>query len=235
MAFSLYERQYLGIHGLLPPTFMTMSQQEYRLMQRIREAPNDLARFIILDDLQERTEKLFFRLLVNNIKELMPIVYTPTVGLACQKFGAIYRRPKSSFSFSLSKNSQRSLRDDQRQQRQQDPLDSGKLAFLSSEGEEKRRDEWQAVVVTDGERILGLGDLGAQGMGIPVGKLALYVALAGIQPEWCLPVQIDVGTDNQASEDPPRPSRNFSIRPFTSDCEGSASAARSTTISSTTS
>ncbi|KAK6040872.1 malic enzyme domain protein, partial [Cooperia oncophora] len=133
MAFSLYERQYLGIHGLLPPAFMTAEQQAYRVMSKLREQPNDLARYVQLDSLHDRNEKLFYRVLCDNIKELMPIVYTPTVGLACQKFGFIYRNPKQ-------------------------------------------------LVVTDGERILGLGDLGAYGIGIPVGKLALYVALAGLYP-----------------------------------------------------
>ncbi|VDM76348.1 unnamed protein product [Strongylus vulgaris] len=94
MAFSLYERQYLGIHGLLPPAFMTEEQQAYRVMAKLREQPDDLARYIQLDALQDRTEKLFYRVLCDNIKELMPIVYTPTVGLACQKFGFIYRSPK---------------------------------------------------------------------------------------------------------------------------------------------
>ncbi|PIO70051.1 malic enzyme domain protein [Teladorsagia circumcincta] len=126
MAFSLYERHYLGIHGLLPPAFMTEEQQAYRVMTKLRETNDDLAKYIQLDELQDRTEKLYYRVLCDNVKELMPIVYTPT-----------------------------------------------------------------AIVVTDGERILGLGDLGAYGMGIPVGKLALYVALAGIQPQWCLPVVID--------------------------------------------
>ncbi|PIO58086.1 hypothetical protein TELCIR_20484, partial [Teladorsagia circumcincta] len=94
MAFSLTERQYLGIHGLLPPAFMTQEQQAYRVMSRIREEPDNLQKYIILDELQCRTEKLFYRVLCENVKELMPIVYTPTVGLACQKFGFIYRHPK---------------------------------------------------------------------------------------------------------------------------------------------
>ncbi|VDN37124.1 unnamed protein product, partial [Cylicostephanus goldi] len=93
MAFSLYERQYLGIHGLLPPAFMTAEQQAYRVMSKLREQPNDLAKYVQLDSLQDRNEKLFYRVLCNNIKELMPIVYTPTVGQACQKFGFIYRNP----------------------------------------------------------------------------------------------------------------------------------------------
>ncbi|KAK5971897.1 Malic enzyme, partial [Trichostrongylus colubriformis] len=94
MAFSLAERQYLGIHGLLPPAFMTQEQQAYRVMTRIREEKDNLQKYIILDELQSRTEKLFYKVLCENVKELMPIVYTPTVGLACQKFGYIYRHPK---------------------------------------------------------------------------------------------------------------------------------------------
>uniref|UniRef100_A0A1I8B317 Malic enzyme n=1 Tax=Meloidogyne hapla TaxID=6305 RepID=A0A1I8B317_MELHA len=162
MAFSLHERQYLGVHGLLPPAFMTEEQQAYRVISKLRKQPDDLARYIQLDALQDRNEKLFYRVLCDNLKELMPIVYTPTVGLACQQFGFIYRNPNN-WKFS----------------------------------------EIKAIVVTDGERILGLGDLGAYGIGIPVGKLALYVALAGIQPSWCLPVLIDVGTDNQELLDDP--------------------------------
>ncbi|KAK5966232.1 Malic enzyme, partial [Trichostrongylus colubriformis] len=176
MAFSLYERQYLGIHGLLPPAFMTEEQQAYRVMAKLRKQPDDLAKYIQLDALQDRTEKLFYRVLCDNIKELMPIVYTPTVGLACQKFGFIYRNPKGLY-VTINDNS------------------ISKIYQILSNWPTKNV---KAIVVTDGERILGLGDLGTYGIGIPVGKLALYVALAGVQPEWCLPVIIDVGTDNQS-------------------------------------
>ncbi|EYC12301.1 hypothetical protein Y032_0048g1717 [Ancylostoma ceylanicum] len=176
MAFSLYERQYLGIHGLLPPAFMTSEQQAYRVMTKLREQPNDLAKYIQLDSLQDRNEKLFYRVLCDNIKELMPIVYTPTVGQACQKFGFIYRNPKGLY-ITINDNS------------------ISKIYQILANWPSTNI---KAIVVTDGERILGLGDLGAYGIGIPVGKLALYVALAGLFPEWCLPVLIDVGTDNQA-------------------------------------
>ncbi|KAI6205745.1 hypothetical protein M3Y94_00827100 [Aphelenchoides besseyi] len=174
MAFTLYERQYLGVHGLIPPAFMTEEQQAYRVITKLRQQPNDLARYIQLDGLQDRNEKLFYRVLVENIKELMPIVYTPTVGMACQHFGFIYRQPKGVY-VTINDNS------------------ISKIYQILSNWPET---DIRAIVVTDGERILGLGDLGAYGIGIPVGKLALYVALAGVQPRWCLPVLLDVGTDN---------------------------------------
>ncbi|TMS34372.1 hypothetical protein L596_001982 [Steinernema carpocapsae] len=175
MAFSLYERQYLGLHGLLPPAFMTEEQQAYRTLKKLREQPNDLARYIQLDGLQDRNEKLFYRVLCDNIKELMPIVYTPTVGQACQHFGFIYRNPKGLY-VTMNDNS------------------ISKIYQILSNWPHH---DIKAIVVTDGERILGLGDLGAYGIGIPVGKLALYVALAGVHPHQCLPVYLDVGTDNK--------------------------------------
>ncbi|EYB99177.1 hypothetical protein Y032_0124g1205 [Ancylostoma ceylanicum] len=181
LAFSLRERHYLGLHGLLPASFMSIDQQVYRTMVRIREQPDNLSKYILLDELQNRAEKLFYRVLIENVKELMPIVYTPTVGLACQKFGAIFRCPKGLY-ITINDNSISKI-----------------YRILSNWPQEQVK----AIVVTDGERILGLGDLGACGMGIPVGKLALYVALAGIRPSWCLPVVIDVGTNNEKHlEDP---------------------------------
>uniref|UniRef100_A0A1I8ALZ6 Malic domain-containing protein n=1 Tax=Steinernema glaseri TaxID=37863 RepID=A0A1I8ALZ6_9BILA len=104
MAFSLYERQYLGLHGLLPPAFMTEEQQAYRVLKKLREQPSDLARYVQLDGLQDRNEKLFYRVLCDNIKELMPIVYTPTVGQACQHFGFIYRNPKYTTSSAYTRS-----------------------------------------------------------------------------------------------------------------------------------
>ncbi|VDD95671.1 unnamed protein product [Enterobius vermicularis] len=175
MAFSLYERQYLGVHGLIPPAFMSQEQQAYRVICKLREQPNDLARYIQLDGLQDRNEKLFYRVLCDHVKELMPIVYTPTVGLACQNFGYIYRNPKGIY-ITINDNS------------------ISKIHQILCNWPET---DIRAIVVTDGERILGLGDLGAYGIGIPVGKLSLYVALGGIQPRWCLPVLLDVGTDNE--------------------------------------
>ncbi|VDN05931.1 unnamed protein product [Thelazia callipaeda] len=175
MAFSLYERQHLGIHGLLPPAIMTEDQQAYRAILNLRKQPNDLARYVQLDSLQERDEKLYYRVICNHVKELLPIVYTPTVGLACQKYGFIYRRPKGLY-ITIHDNS------------------ISKIYHILSNWPEA---DVRVMVVTDGERILGLGDLGCYGMGIPVGKLALYVALAGVLPKWCLPVVLDVGTDNE--------------------------------------
>ncbi|MCP9262174.1 Malic enzyme [Dirofilaria immitis] len=175
MAFSLFERQYLGIHGLLPPAFMTEEQQAYRVISQLRQQPNDLARYIQLDGLQDRNEKLFYRVLCEHVKELLPIVYTPTVGLACQNFGYIYRKPKGLY-VTINDNS------------------ISKIHHILSNWPER---DVRAIVVTDGERILGLGDLGCYGIGIPVGKLALYVALGGVQPKWCLPVLLDVGTNNE--------------------------------------
>ncbi|KAI6218602.1 Malic enzyme [Aphelenchoides besseyi] len=179
--FSLQERQSLGIHGLLPPVFLSQKLQAERFMSRLRSQPDDLSRYIQLDNLQERNEKLFYRVVVENVKECLPLVYTPTVGLACQKFGYDFRHPKGLY-ITINDNS------------------VSKIFQILSNWPHK---DVRAIVVTDGERILGLGDLGAQGMGIPVGKLSLYVALGGVQPRWCLPVCLDVGTDNQKLLDDP--------------------------------
>ncbi|KAE9417690.1 hypothetical protein Angca_010030, partial [Angiostrongylus cantonensis] len=181
LAFSLEERHYLGLHGLLPPTFMSEEQQVYRIMSYIRQLPDNISKYVFLDELHGRTERLYYRVVCENISELMPIVYTPTVGLACLRFGAIYRRPKGIY-ITINDNS------------------ISKIHQILCNWPER---DVQAVVVTDGERILGLGDLGCYGMGIPVGKLALYVALAGVQPQWCLPVLIDVGTNNEKLLDNP--------------------------------
>ncbi|KAM7065673.1 NADP-dependent malic enzyme, mitochondrial [Acridotheres tristis] len=174
MAFTLEERLQLGIHGLLPPCFLSQDVQVLRVMKNFEKQSNDLDKYIILMTLQDRNEKLFYRVLTSDIEKFMPIVYTPTVGLACQHYGLAFRRPRGLF-ITIH--------------------DKGHIAtMLNSWPEENVK----AIVVTDGERILGLGDLGSYGMGIPVGKLALYTACGGVDPQQCLPVLLDVGTDNEA-------------------------------------
>ncbi|UJR30138.1 hypothetical protein I4U23_017679 [Adineta vaga] len=173
-AFSIEERQTYRIHGLLPPTVATPDLQVERFMDNLRQMPDDLSRYISLAALQDRNEKLFYRVAMQHTQEIMPLVYTPTVGLACQKYGLIFSKPKGLF-ISIH--------------------DKGHIYDVLS--------NWpimdvRAIVVTDGERILGLGDLGCNGMGIPVGKLSLYTALAGVAPEYCLPITLDVGTNNQS-------------------------------------
>jgi malate dehydrogenase (oxaloacetate-decarboxylating)(NADP+) len=173
-AFTLKERAALGLRGLLPPHVHTQDVQAQRYLAHLRDLPNPLEKFIDLNALHDRNEALFFRVVSENPDEIMPLIYTPTVGLACQKFGNIFQRPRGLF---ISAD------------------DRGKIASVLR--------NWPArdvgiIVVTDGERILGLGDLGANGMGIPVGKLSLYAACAGIHPRRCLPVMLDVGTDNEA-------------------------------------
>lgn len=171
-AFSEAERAQFGLRGLLPPCVLTMQAQADRVLTNMRNLPTDLEKYVALNALHDRNEALFFRVVCDNIDEIQPIIYTPTVGLACQKYGLIFQRPRGMF-ISASER--------------------GHVA------EVLKNWPYQAklIVVTDGERILGLGDLGANGMGIPVGKLSLYSACAGVHPELCLPVVLDVGTNNE--------------------------------------
>ncbi|WP_291687741.1 NAD-dependent malic enzyme [Bradyrhizobium sp.] len=171
-AFTEAERDALGLRGFLPAHVLSMPEQVERVLVNLRGLPNDLEKYIALNSLHDRNEALFFRVVCDNIDEIQPLIYTPTVGLACQRYGLIFQRPRGMF---ISAN------------------DRGRIAELLG--------NWpypaKLIVVTDGERILGLGDLGAHGMGIPVGKLSLYSACAGIHPEHCLPVMLDVGTNNE--------------------------------------
>jgi malate dehydrogenase (oxaloacetate-decarboxylating)(NADP+) len=173
-AFSEAERDALGLRGLLPPHVATQDEQVTRVMENLRRLDSDLSKYILLEALQDRNEALFFRVVMDYPDETMPLIYTPTVGLACQQFGHIYRRPRGLFISAA---------------------DRGRVEALLRNWPER---EVTMIVVTDGERILGLGDLGANGMGIPIGKLSLYSACAGVDPRGCLPVMLDVGTNNDA-------------------------------------
>ncbi|XP_038699232.1 NADP-dependent malic enzyme-like isoform X2 [Tripterygium wilfordii] len=173
LAFNEKERDAHYLRGLLPPAIATQELQEKKLMHNLRQYQVPLQRYMAMMDLQERNERLFYKLLIDNVEELLPVVYTPTVGEACQKYGSIFRRPQGLY-ISLK--------------------EKGKVLEVLKNWPEK---SIQVIVVTDGERILGLGDLGCQGMGIPVGKLSLYTALGGVRPSACLPVTIDVGTNNE--------------------------------------
>jgi len=172
-AFTDAERDALKLRGLLPPRVHSMAEQELRVLGNVRAKPTDLERYLYLLALQDRNENLFYRVIMNHIEEMMPIIYTPTVGKACQEFQHIYRKPRG-FYVSLQ--------------------DKGHIKEILQNWP---HEETRIIVVTDGERILGLGDLGADGMGIPIGKLALYTACAGIHPTQCLPVMLDVGTNNE--------------------------------------
>ena len=172
-AFSEAERDSLGLRGLLPARVTTLDEQVQRILAAVARKPSAIEKYIYLIALLDRNETLFFRVLAERLEELMPIIYTPTVGHACQEFGLFFRRPRGLYVTSR---------------------DRGRVADVLRNW--PRRDV-RIIVLTDGERILGLGDLGANGMGIPVGKLALYVACAGMHPEWCLPITLDVGTDNE--------------------------------------
>ena len=171
-AFTEAERDALNLRGLLPPRVHSPAEQELRVLGNIRSKPTDLERYLYLIALQDRNETLFFRVVMNNIEVMMPLIYTPTVGLACQEFQHIYRTSRGLY-VSLQ--------------------DRGRVKELLQNWPHK---DARIIVVTDGERILGLGDLGAHGMGISIGKLALYTACSGIHPTQCMPVMLDVGTNN---------------------------------------
>jgi malate dehydrogenase (oxaloacetate-decarboxylating)(NADP+) len=173
-AFTEHERIALHLRGLLPPHVSTIEEQVARAMENYRRKTTELEKFIYLVALQDRNETLFYRVLLDHMEEMMPIVYTPTVGKACQLYGHIFRRPHGMF---LS------------------ALDQGDMYDVLGNWE---NDDVRVIVVTDGERILGLGDLGANGMGIPVGKLTLYSACAGVNPACTLPITLDVGTNNES-------------------------------------
>jgi len=170
-AFTEHERDALGLRGLLPAHVLSQDDQVQRVLENLRRLPDDLDKHVALNALHDRNETLFFRVVCDNIDEMQPLIYTPTVGLACQKYGHIFQRPRGLF---IGSN------------------DRGRIAGVL------RNWPYRAgiIVVSDGERILGLGDLGANGMGIPVGKLSLYAACAGVHPNLCLPVMLDVGTNN---------------------------------------
>jgi malate dehydrogenase (oxaloacetate-decarboxylating)(NADP+) len=178
-AFSDEERDALGLHGLLPPRVSTAEAQASRIVMNFRRKPDDLEQYIYLNNLEDRNETLFYRVVIDNVEEMMPIIYTPTVGKACQQYGHIFQRPRGIFLA-------RKFR--------------GRFAELLRHWPTR---DVRVIVVTDGERILGLGDLGAHGMGIPVGKLSLYTACAGVPPWQTLPITLDVGTNNEKFRDDP--------------------------------
>jgi malate dehydrogenase (oxaloacetate-decarboxylating) len=171
-AFSESEREAFDLHGLLPPNVATLDEQVSRRLQALRGFETDLERYAFLRELQDTNETLFYALLVGNLEELLPIVYTPTVGAGCQQFSRLFRKPRGLFLSIPHKD---------------------RIERILAQ---PRFDTVEAIVVTDGERILGLGDQGAGGMGIPIGKLALYTGCGGLHPATTLPILLDVGTDN---------------------------------------
>ncbi|MXS85018.1 NAD-dependent malic enzyme [Nitrosomonas sp. HPC101] len=178
-AFTREERERYGLQGLLPYGVTDIQKQQQRVLANLRSKSSNIEKYIYLNDLLERNQRLFYRILIDHIDEIMPLVYTPTVGEACVKLSHIFRKPQG---FYIT------------------PEDRGKIVSCLENWPET---SVKIIVVTDGERILGLGDLGANGMGIPVGKTSLYVACAGIDPGRCMPVMLDVGTGNQALREDP--------------------------------
>ena len=172
-AFTDEERDRLHLRGLLPPRLLRQDDQLSKALESFRSKPSAIEQYIYLTSLQDRNERLFYQLVMAHLAEMMPIIYTPTVGQACQRYAHLWRRPRGLF---ISAH------------------DRGHIEQVMRNWPSR---DVRIIVVTDGERILGLGDLGANGMGIPVGKLSLYTACAGVQPSWCLPITLDVGTENE--------------------------------------
>jgi malate dehydrogenase (oxaloacetate-decarboxylating)(NADP+) len=179
IAFRRNDRHRLGLTGLLPHRVSTEQELVNRVMVNLERLPRDIDRYMLLSTLQERNEALFYRTVIQHIDRILPLIYTPTVGEACQEFSHLARDPKGFFIT---------------------PDDRGKIRSILGNWPQKNI---RVIVVTDGQRILGLGDLGANGMGIPIGKLALYTACAGIDPASCLPVALDVGTNNERLRNDP--------------------------------
>ena len=171
--FTADERDALGLHGLLPPGVATEAEQRARAYENYQRAGDDVQRYLFLAALQDRNETLFYRLLVDHLEEMAPIVYTPTVGKVCEQFSHIYRRPRGLYVSTQ---------------------DRGRIRDVLRNAPER---DVRVIVVTDNEAILGIGDQGVGGMAIPIGKLSLYAAGAGIHPARCLPIDLDVGTDNE--------------------------------------
>ncbi len=178
-AFTREEREQFGLRGLLPYDVATINKQKARVLGSVRCKSSAIEKYIFLNALLERNQRLFYRTMMDHIEEIMPLVYTPTVGEACKEFAHIFRKPQG---FYIT------------------PEDRGDIATILGNWPEK---DIRVIVVTDGERILGLGDLGANGMGISIGKIALYVACAGIHPAQCMPIMLDVGTNNVALREDP--------------------------------
>ena len=173
-AFTEEERTEFALHGLLPPHIGTLDDQRERRKKALDNQPTSFAKYTLMRDLQDSDETLFYSLIAHNTEELLPIVYTPAVGEGCQRFSEIWRKPRGLFISYTNRN------------------------IIDRMLGHARYDQIRCIVVSDGERILGLGDQGAGGMGIPIGKMALYTALGGIPPQHCLPILLDVGTDNEA-------------------------------------
>lgn len=173
-AHTLAERERYGLRGLLPHAVSTQDVQISRVLENLRRKESNIERYIFLTALQDRNERLFYRTVIEHIDEIMPLIYTPTVGEACSQFAHIFRQARGFYVT---------------------PDDKGHIRRMLDNWPDP---EVRVIVITDGQRILGLGDLGANGMGIPIGKLSLYVACAGIHPNGCMPIMFDVGTDNES-------------------------------------